>query len=72
MNCKTRDFLKFEIEDLYETLRKFTRERDNINMIISSQKSSYNKEVLGYQPDNAKSFRNICLAKKKLNLTIYK
>lgn len=49
------------------------KRRDNLDIISSSQRASYNKVGLGCQPDNnAKSFKNICLSKKKINHSIYK
>lgn len=43
MKCKTCDFLKIKIKNLYETLIKFTKERYNIDTIISNQIGTYNK-----------------------------
>lgn len=53
-------------------LSKSMKGRDNLVMILSSQRASYNKVGLGCQPDNnAKSFKNIYLS-KKTNHSIYK
>lgn len=41
--------LKTKIEYLHETLSKFTKEKDNLDMILSNQRALYNKEDLRYQ-----------------------
>lgn len=71
-NYKTCDSLRVEIEYLHETLRQFTIKRDNLNMIFSNQ-ITYNKSCIGYQSNsNTKKFKNICLAKNKMNHIVYK
>lgn len=51
----------------------FTKGRDNLDMILSNQRDTYNKSSQGYQLDiNVMSLQNICLAKKKTNHTIFK
>lgn len=63
--------MKLEIEELYQTLSKFIRGRDNPNIILSNQKGNYNKIGIGYQLDsNDKYFKNTYLSKK--NHTIFK
>lgn len=37
-NYKTCDSLNIKIEDLYETLSKFTKGKENIDMILSNKK----------------------------------
>lgn len=57
-----------EIEDLYEILSKFTKEKDNLNMILYNQRTLHNKADLSYQPiNNAKSFMSIRLADIKFD-----
>lgn len=69
-NCNS---FRTEIEDLLEILSKFIKGRDNLYMILSNQRASYNKVGLGYQPNNnAKYFMSICIPKKKNNHTIHK
>lgn len=52
-----------KIKDLHNTLDKFTKGRDNLNLILGSQMVSYNKFGLIYEPTiNAKSFSKICHA----------
>lgn len=48
--CETCDSLRNIIEDLHETLSKFTMIRDNHNTILSNQKTSYNKANLTSNP----------------------
>lgn len=56
-----------------DTLSKFTKGRDNLDMYLSIQTCTYNKAGLGYESKNInKSFNNICLTKKKIDHTIYK
>lgn len=63
VNCKTCDSLKIEIKYLHETLGKFIKGGENLDMIQSSHKAAYNKVGLGYEPKiNTNNFNNICIA----------
>lgn len=53
-------YVKNESDNLYETLSKFTIGKNNLNMILSNQRVSYNKTILNGH------------AKKKVNHHIYK
>lgn len=56
--CDDCNILKIKIEDLQNTLAKFTKGRENLNIILGNQKGTYNKAALGYRPKNhAKLFR---------------
>lgn len=48
---------------------KFTKGKDNLNLILSNQRGSY-KNGLSYQPN--KSFISIFHAKKNINQFVYK
>lgn len=53
----------FEKENSWSsnTLDKFTKGTDNLNLVWGNQMASYNNVGLGYEPKNYnKSFRNIC------------
>lgn len=39
--CKTYDSLRTKIKDLHEMLTKFTKDEDNVNMILSNQIALY-------------------------------
>lgn len=69
-SCETCGPLKNEFESFHETLIKFTKGKDNLNMILSNQRASYNKTDLGYQPN--KIFISIFHSKKKTNHYFYK
>lgn len=69
-SCEMCGPLRNEIESFHETLIKFTKGKDNLNMILSNQRASYNKTDLGYQPN--KIFISIFHAKKKTNHYFYK
>lgn len=72
-NCKTCDSLKILIEVLHEILNKFTKDRENIVMILSSQGATYNNVCLGYDPKiNVNSFNNICNANNSSNCNMLK
>lgn len=52
LKCNDCNILKIEIEDLQNTLAKFTMGRENLNIILANQKGTYNKAGLGYHPKN--------------------
>lgn len=57
--------MKNKIDDLQDTLDKFTKGRDNLNLLLGNQRVSYNKVCLGYKlKDNSKKFSNICNAQQ--------
>lgn len=47
--------LKKEVTDLHETLSKFTKGKENFDLIISSKMPSLNKNGLELKPDKAPS-----------------
>lgn len=49
--CETCVSLKKEVIDLHETLGKFTKEKENLDLILSSQILSLNKNELGFKID---------------------
>lgn len=49
--CETCDSLRNEIENLHETLSKFTQGKQNLDMILSNQTTLYNKVGLSSQPN---------------------
>lgn len=62
----TQDFesenisLKEEVEDLKKILSNFTKGRDNLDKLLSSQRCVYDRAGLGYNPENKqKSFNNL-------------
>lgn len=60
IKCDQCDILKNKFDYLQNTLDKFTKVRDNLNILLGNQRVSYNKVDLGYKPKNTiKSFRNI-------------
>lgn len=64
IKCENAIFQK-KIDDLHKTLDKFTKVRDNLNLIIVNQILTYNKIGRGYeQKNNSKSFSNIFVAKR--------
>lgn len=48
---ETCDPFRNKIESLHVTLSKFTKGRENTDMILSNPKALYKKVVLGYQPN---------------------
>lgn len=48
--CSECKFLKIKIEDLYNTLAKFTSGSDNLNFLLGNPKRTYDKAGLGYHP----------------------
>lgn len=52
MKCDDCNILKNKIEDLQNTLGKFTMGRENLNIILGNQKGTYNKAGLVYHPKN--------------------
>jgi len=51
--CDDYNILKNKIEDLHNnTLAKFTKGRENLNISMENQKETYSKAGLGYQPKN--------------------
>lgn len=47
-----------------KTLDKFNKGRDKLNLLLGSQRDSYNKFGLGYEPkNNSEIFSNICNVK---------
>ena len=52
VKCDNCDILKNKISDLKKILDKFTKGKNNLNILLSNQKVSYNKDGLGYEPIN--------------------
>lgn len=67
--CDTYVSFKKEVIDLHETLSKFTKGKENIDLILSSQKTCLNKNGLGFKRDKT---HNKGLNHKKKNCTVYK
>ena len=65
--CETCVSLKKELIDLHETLHKFTKGKENFDLILSSYKPSLNKSWLGFKLDKTPSNG---LNRKKRNLLI--
>lgn len=62
--CDNYDNLKTKIYDLQKTLVKFTKGRDNLNVLLGNQIVSYNNAGLGYEPKkNSRNLENICKVK---------
>lgn len=66
VKCKTCDSLKIYIEDLHETLRKFTKCRDILDMILFSQRNTYNKRGLDYLSKSI--WRNLIIYAMRISL----
>ena len=59
--CKT---LKARINDLANSLEKFTNGKKNLDTLLGNQRLSFNKEGIGYgQNDSKNFFKNICFRK---------
>lgn len=60
-SVKKCNILENKIVDLHNTLHKFIKGRDNLNLFLCNQSENYNKVELGYGPKNStKSSSNIC------------
>lgn len=55
---------------MHETLGKFTKVKYKLDLVLSNQRYSFNKNDLGYKPN--RSFKNICNDRKKSNHPIFK
>lgn len=56
------DILKNKIDDIQNTLDKFTKWTNNLNLLLGSQMTSYNKASWLWPKNNSKIFSNICNA----------
>lgn len=55
--------MKSKNDDLQNTVDKFTKWKDNMNLLIGNQREPYNKSSIGYEnKDNIKNFSNLCHA----------
>lgn len=55
--CQECPILKSKNDDLLNTLSKFTKGRDNLNILLGNQTGTFGKAGLGYEPTlNEKSF----------------
>lgn len=50
------DILKSENNDLKNTLEKFTKESDDLNLLIENKRASYNKADLRYETKKCYKF----------------
>lgn len=61
IKCDQCENFKNKIDDLQNILDKFTKGRDNLNLMLGNQIASYNRIDIGYEPkNNSKHFINIC------------
>lgn len=67
--CETYVSMKKEVKNLHETLGKFTKGKENFNLILSSQRSSLNKTGLAFKFDNT---HNKEFNRRKMNRHVYK
>lgn len=73
IKCDLCDILKNKIDDLQKTPDKFSKGRDNLNLLLGNQKESYKKVGLGYEPkNNSKSLIKICNAQSTSKCKILK
>lgn len=61
--CEIFDSLKNKVKRLHETLGKFTKGKENLDLILFNQRASYNKGGLGYQPN--KPFISIFMLRRR-------
>lgn len=54
--CNDCNILKIKIENLQNTLAKFTLEREKLNIILGNKNGTYNKAGLGYHLKIMKNF----------------
>ena len=61
--------MKKEVQDLHEIQFKFTNKKQNLNLIKTNKKPSFNKKIIGFKSDrsHSKSYNM-----KKFNRLIYK
>lgn len=52
-NCETCVSMKKEANDLHETLSKFTKGSENLNLVISNKIISLNKNGLGFKSNRS-------------------
>jgi predicted RNase H-like nuclease (RuvC/YqgF family) len=55
--------LKETIKDLTKTLANFVNGKENLDMLLGRQRCVFNKEGLGYTPENKQKFYKISLLK---------
>lgn len=67
--CDSCDSFKIEVANIHETLSKFTKRKENLDLILSNQIPSFNKNV-GFKP--YKSLKKITNNRKNLNYVVYK
>lgn len=53
--CKTCDYMKKEVTHLHESLSKFSKVKEKIDLILSSQMASLNKTGLWFKYDRLHS-----------------
>lgn len=60
IKCEECDILKNKIHELHNTLDKFPKGTNKLNILLGNKRVSYNKAGLGYEPkNNSKHFSNI-------------
>lgn len=65
--------LKNKIVDIQNTLNKFTKGKDNLNLLLGNQMASYDKAGICYEPKkNINSFRNVFNSQQKSKCKILK
>lgn len=69
-NCESCEFFKNEVTSLHETLEKFTKGKNNIDLLLSNIRVSFNKNSVGYE--QIKPLNNVWHAKKKSNCPLFK
>lgn len=64
--------MKIKIEDLHNTLDKFIK-KINLNLILGTQRATYNKIGLSYKPkNNVNIFSNICHVNRSSKYNVFK
>ena len=65
--------LQSKREDLQKLVLKFSKGQDNLDKLLGSQRMSFNKEGIGYNPFNKKkTYKNFIIKRHlKMNLTSY-
>lgn len=53
--CETCVSLKREVTKLHKTLGKLTKEKENLDLILSSQRDYLNKSGIGFNPNKTPS-----------------
>lgn len=68
--CESYESLKNGVPNLHETIEKFTKGKNKLDLILSSQRNSFNRNGVGYKPN--RSLNNSCYDRKKYNHPIFK